>query len=173
MKHSNCYSIIMKEEKILYRRGIPCEVLQNRNKVLLILNGLGSYRLFQKPVDIETSCTTDEEIALKFSDYPCSDPWIGLENDGSYFLYGANINKEYLYLQSPLLDKPELEYVLVRVPKKYEVRLLGDGRIIFRRFDDNDIVAMLEIRGPSMIDIESDKGLIMVEPLGKGKFVCR
>ena len=72
-----------------------------------------------------------------------------------------------------LTDKPELEYVLVRVPKKYEVRLLGDGRIIYRRFDDNDVVAMLEVRGPSMIDIESDKGLIMVEPLGKGKFVCR
>ena len=67
----------------------------------------------------------------------------------------------------------DTEYVLVRAPMKYEVHVLGDGRILFRRFDGEEVVALLEINGASMIDLDSGEGLIMIEPIGNGKFVCR
>lgn len=171
MKRINCYNFIIKDGRVFHRKGIPCEGFYNGNKV--IINGLGMYRLFKKPVDIDDNCTTDEEIVSRFNDYSSSDPWVGRESNGSHYLYGANIDKDHLYLKAPSPEKPDTEYVLVRAPMKYEVHVLGSGRIIFRRFDGEDVVALLEINGASMIDLDSDEGLIMIEPLGKGKFVCR
>lgn len=173
MKRANCYNIIAKDGKIFYKKGIPCDGIFNDNK--LIINGLGVYRLFTTPIDIDITDISKAEkgFDLKFRDYNASDPWIGCENDGKYYLYGANIEKDHLYLKAPSTDKPNTEYVLVHAPIKYDVHVLGDASIFFRRFEGDEVVSLLEIRGPSIIDLEAESGLIMIEPLENGKFVCR
>lgn len=170
MKHANCYNIIAKDGgRVCYRKGIPCDC--NGNKV--IINGIGRYRLFKQPVYIDDTLKTEEEIALMFRDYNASDPWIGKQSDGKYYLYGADIDREHLYLKAPSLDKHNTEYVLIRAHRKYEIYVLGDASLFFRRFEGDEVVALLEIRGPSMIDLESESGLIMIEPLENRKFLCR
>ena len=169
MERLNCYSIIVGGGRVFHRRGIACDGLRG-NKVLL--NGLGLYKLYKAPVALDDGIT-DEELLRCFAEYGKSDPWIGYEEE-TYYLFGAHIEPNNLYLRAYSPEKSRDEYVQIRVPEAYDVRVLGGGRVLNRRYEGEELVAMLAIGGPAMIDVESDEGgLIMIEPLGQGKFVCR
>ena len=171
MERLNCYSILVRDGRVFHRRGIACDALRG-NKMLL--NGLGLYRLYKTPVELEDGIA-DEELLRRFVEagYDKSDPWIGYNNDTCH-LYGARIDPNNLYLRGYNSEKAQDEYVQIRVPEEYDIRVLGGGRILYKRFEAGELVAMLAIRGASMIDIESeDELVIMVEALGQGEFVCR
>ena len=168
----NCHSIIVRGGRVFHRRGIACDGLRG-NKIFL--NGLGRYQLYQAPVALDDGIT-DEELLLRFSEYGKGDPWIGYETDETCYLFGAHIDPNNLYLRAYSPEKSQDEYVQIRVPEEYDVRVLGGGRVLYRRYEaeTEELVALLAISGPAMIDIEDDCGrLYMVEPLGKGQFVTR
>ena len=123
-------------------------------------------------MDMKLSELFKKKEILTCKDINIRDPFILCE-DGKYYLYGADIDREHLYLKAPSLDKHNTEYVLIRAHRKYEIYVLGDASLFFRRFEGDEVVALLEIRGPSMIDLESESGLIMIEPLENRKFLCR
>lgn len=68
---------------------------------------------------------------------------------------------------------PNTDYVLLHTPPDADVRVMGNGRILFRRYESERGIAMLELSGCAMILVEDEDDLVMIDAMGGGKFICR
>ena len=82
-KYLNCFTFIFsKTGRIFHRKGIPCDEMKNN---MLLINGLGCYRIFIKPLSIEDGWG-EEDLIKAFEYYESKHPWLGKENDGRIYL---------------------------------------------------------------------------------------
>ena len=168
----NCYHFIINKNGIFQRQGIPCEGFFDGNKVML--NGLGMYRIYQKPVTIENPSINREDFNKKFSEYTESTPWIGIENESEIFLYRAYIEPDHLYFHAFCPEKPNIEYVLIEAPIQYRLQILSGGRVIFRRFskEEDKVFGLMEIDGGAILKADNGYDLIMIEATENGQFTA-
>lgn len=158
----NCFEVVFEEDNLLpfIREGI--QVLMKNN--YFDLNGLGRYRVFRCPEEIED----DDLIEEKFKDYSESDPWLGQESDEMMYLYRVQINENNLNL-----EKCTKDYKYLCVTTKYgdDITILN-GKIFFRNFYDNNQRALIRFDEGTILRIEKEEGLIIIE-LVDGEFICR
>jgi hypothetical protein len=158
----NCFEVVFEEDNLLpfIREGI--QVLMKNN--YFDLNGLGRYRVFRCPEEIEDNDIIEE----KFSDYLGSDPWLGQESDKKMYLYRMQINENNLNL-----EKVTSEYKYLYITTKYDDDItVLNGKIFFRNFYDNNQMALIRFDEGTILRIDKEEGLIMIE-LVDGEFICR
>lgn len=159
--NANFYNMIFLEDNFLpfHRLGIPVDF----NDKHICVNGLGRFRVFHKPRIIEDNTKLDEV----FKEYPLDAPWIG-EKNGKFYLYRAQINEEYLDFEK---CEEDFTYLQITVKQEDMITVLN-GKIFFRNFINGEQVALIKFSKHTMLTIEKDEGMIMIE-LVDGKFVCR
>ena len=162
----NCYFLFTKNGRVFSRKGLPCDGMEAKNGLKrIIINGLGRYRLFQEPPSIANGRKSDEELISAVRHYPPSAPWIGCESSGVHYLYAGGVSQNGNLLGQSNAP-PNTDYVLLHTPPDADVRVMGNGRILFRRYESERGIAMLELSGCAMILVEDDA-------MGGGKFICR
>jgi len=157
----NFYNMIFVEDNFLpfYRKGIPV-IIKDKH---VCINGLGRQRIFKKPEKIES----DVKLEEVFKNYLPSEPWIGEEKD-KFYLYRAQINEEHLDFEN---CKDNFTYLQVTAKESDDITVLN-GKIFFKNFINGEQVALIKFLENTMLTIEKDEGMIMVE-IVDGKFVCR
>lgn len=159
---ANCFNMIFLDDNLLpfIRTGIPVFMLNN----IVTINGLGKYRVFRKPESIEDK----DDINEVFKDYSDSTPWFGKENDGIMYMYRAEIDEDNLNLVE---YNENYIYLFVKAKENERISVLN-GKLFFRNFIDGEQIALIRCEEATVIRIEKEDGLIMVE-LVDGKFICR
>lgn len=159
---SNFFEVNFLDDNLLpfIREGIHVSMKDN----YFCINGVGKYRVFRKPEEIEDN----DIICEKFDDYLPSDPWLGQESDEKMYLYRAQINEDNLSLEKCTKN---YKYLYVIAKNNDEITILN-GKIFFRNFDDINQTALIRFDEGTMLTIEKDEGLIMIE-LEDGQFICR
>lgn len=159
--HANFYNMIFLKDNFLpfYRAGIPISLTDTH----IIINGLGKYRIFNKPEKVEDR----NKLADIFKDYSLKSPWVG-EEKGKCYLYRAQINEDYLEF-----EKCENKFTYLQITAKEDDKLtVLNGKIFFRNFINDEQIALIRFSENTMLTIEKEEGLIMVE-IVDGKFICR
>lgn len=159
---ANCFEVVFYEDNLLpfIREGIHVSMKNN----YFVLNGLGRYRVFRCPEEIEDNDLIEE----KFKDYSESDPWLGQESDETMYLYRTQINEDKLHL-----EKCNKDYKYLYITTKYEDDVTTlNGKIFFRKFEDDKQTALIRFDEGDILRIEKEEGLIIIE-LVDGEFICR
>ena len=168
----NCYSFVFeKNGRVTSRKGIPCENMWHN---MLLVNGLGRFRIFICPLSIEDGWT-DETLKNAFAHYEGKYPWLGQESDERMYLYSMGISRNNLYLH-PYDQEEHVDYVYIEAPANQNLRVLGtssSNTVLFRRFEGEKQYAMIALRNWGMIRYSDDRMDIMLEYLGEGEFVFR
>lgn len=159
---ANCYTISFFEDSVIpfIRTGIPVIMLNN----IVTINGLGKYRVFRKPESIND----DDSFENVFEEYPVSVPWFGKENDGRMYLYRTEIDEDSLNL---IECRSNYSYAYIKAKENERISVLN-GKVFFRNFIDGEQSALLRVEESTIIRIEKEEGLIMVEFVD-GQFICR
>ena len=159
---ANCFNMMFLDDNFIpfIRIGMPVFMSNN----IVTINGLGKYRVFRKPESIEDKDCINEV----FKEYSDSTPWFGKENDGIMYMYRVGIDEDSLNL----IDyNKNYSYLCVNVNENERVSVLN-GKIFFRNFVDGEQIALIRCEEATVIRIEKEDGLVMVE-LVDGQFICR
>ena len=167
----NCFTFIFsKTGRVFQRKGILCDEMKNNT---LLMNGLGRYQIFIKPLSIEDGWR-DEDLIKAFAHYERKHPWLGQESDGRMYIYSMNIIRENYYLKPYDKDGAHVDYVFIEASGNCNIRYLGDnGQLLFRRFEGDKQYTMFALDGGGMLRYSDGETDIMLEYLGDGCFVCR
>ena len=167
----NCYAFTFGNRgRVFQRKGIPCDGMKNN---MLLINGLGRYRIFIRPLSIEDGWG-DEELMKAFEHYEGKHPWLGQESDERMYIYSMNIVGENYYLKAYDNEGSHIDYVFIEAPGDTNIRYLGSGgQVLFRRFEEDKQYVMFALKGCGMFRYSDDNVDIMLEYLGDGHFVSR
>lgn len=170
-KYLNCFAFVFRNgSRGFQRKGIPCDEMKHNR---LLINGLGRYQVFIKPLSIEDGWQ-DEDLIKAFEHYEGKYPWIGQEKDERMYIYSMNIARENYYLNPYDNNGGHVDYAFLETPGKGNIKCLGgSSQLLFRRFEGDKQYAMFELKGYGMIRYSDDGSDIMLEYLGDGKFISR
>lgn len=170
-RYLNCFAFVFRHGcRGFQRKGIPCDEMKHN---MLLINGLGRYRIFIKPISVEDDWQ-DEDLIKAFEHYDGKYPWVGQEKDERMYIYSMNIMQENYYLNAYDNNGRHIDYAFIETPGTGNIRCLGGrGRLLFRRFEGDKQYAMFALDGYGMLRYSDDKTDIMLEYLGDGEFVCR
>lgn len=159
---ANFYTMTFFNDSVVpfVRVGMPLTMFNS----IATINGLGKYRVFRRPEVVE-DLNNIEEI---FKDYSNNAPWFGKEADEIMYLYRAEIDD---YSLNFVECNDKYKYVYIKSKENERVSVLN-GKIFFRNFIDDEQTALVRCEETTVIRIEKEEGLVMVE-LVDGKFICR
>lgn len=159
---ANCFNMIFIDDNFIpsVSNGIPVVMTNNFVK----LNGIGRYEVFRKPESIEDNVAIDEV----FRNYSNATPWLGKENDGVMYLYRIEIDENNFNI---IDNKDKYKYLYIEALENERISVLN-GKIFFRCFDGGKQNALIRCEEATVIRIEKEEALIMVE-LVNGNFICR
>ena len=159
---ANFYTISFFEDNVIPFIRIGMQVPMTND--FLTINGLGKYKIYTTPETIENLNNLDEA----FKDYTPSIPWVGKENDGKIYLYRIGIQEDRLNF---VKTDGTYKYAYIKAKSDEEISVLN-GKIFFRTFIDDEQTALIRCEEATMIQIEKEEGLVMIE-LVDGNFICR
>lgn len=168
----NCYSFVfLNNGRAISRKGIPCE---NMRQDMLLVNGLGRFRMYMGPLSIEDGWTS-ESLKNAFAHYDGKYPWLGQESNERMYLYSMGVSRDTLYLR-PYDKEKHVDYVYIEAPANQNLRMTGMSpfnTVLFRRFEGEKQYAMLALQDWCMIRYSDDRLDTMLEYFGNGEFVFR
>lgn len=159
---ANFYTMTFVNDSVVpfVRVGMPLTMYNS----IATINGLGKYMVFRRPEVVEDL----DKIEEIFNDYSDNTPWYGKEADQIMYLYRTEIDEESLNFTE---CTNKYKYVYIKAKENERVSVLN-GKLFFRNFYDGEQTALIRCEEATVIRIEKEEGLVMVE-LVDGKFICR